>query len=64
MTQAALKSSVEGGAIGIVYCKFPIVYFVEVFHFLFAGWKPAVPFSNGLRGKIPERFWGKIVTPK
>jgi len=32
-TQASLKSSGEGRAIGIVYCKFPIVYFVEVFYF-------------------------------
>jgi len=52
MTQAALKSSVEGGAIGIVYCKFPIVYFVEVSNFIFAGWKPAVPFAMVSEAKL------------
>ena len=36
MTQAALKSPVEGGAIAIVYWIFSIVYFVEFFIFILA----------------------------
>jgi hypothetical protein len=33
--------------------------------FIFAGKDAGGTFyGNGLRGKIPERFWGKILTPK